>query len=351
MNRLLLILSLTLPGSLLAAVAEPDLLFQSSEMIDITLAAPFRLIDSERDKEKEYEGTLSYTDDTGQVVVLDAEFQVRGNWRLQKENCNYSQLWLDLKRGQTEGTLFANQNRLKLVVQCRRPGRYADLIIKEQQAYQMFAEFSDYNFDTRLVNTRYVDSEREDSSRTHLAFFIEHQNRLQDRFGMEEVDLNNIAIGQLNAEQANLVNLFMFLLGNTDFSIREGLEGEECCHNAKLLLSASGEYYAIPYDFDASGYVDAPYAGGPSPVMEIRSNRQRRYRGYCWHNDSLASATAVIQAARGNIAAITGDATRVSSRTAKSSSNYVEGFFEVLDEQRRFDRAILSDCRGPLADN
>ena len=89
MNRLLLLLSLALPGSLQAAVAEPDLLFQSSEMIDITLSAPFALIDSERDKEKQYQGTLSYTDESGQHVVLDAGFQVRGNWRLQKKNCNY----------------------------------------------------------------------------------------------------------------------------------------------------------------------------------------------------------------------------------------------------------------------
>lgn len=351
MSRLLLIFLLGLPGCVLAALAEPDPLFQSAEIVDITFAAPFRLIDRERDKEKEYEGSLSYTSGAGEVVSLDAKFQVRGNWRLQERNCDYSQLWVDLKRGQTKGTLFANQNRLKLVVQCRRPGRYGELIIKEQQAYQMFAEFSDYNFDTRLVNATYVDSEREDSSRTHLAFFIEHQNRLQDRFDMEEVDLNNVAIDRLNADQANLVNLFMFLLGNTDFSIRQGVEGDECCHNAKLLLSTSGEYYAIPYDFDASGYVDAPYAGEPSPVMEISSNRKRRYRGYCWHNDSLPSAAVVVQAARDNIAAITGDASRVSSRTARSSSKYVENFFAVLDEQRNFDRAIIGNCRGPVADN
>lgn len=347
MNRLLLILLIGFPIQLLAAAVEPDPLFESSEIIDISLTAPFRLIDEERDREKEYEGTLSYTSDAGETVVLDASFQVRGNWRLREENCDYSQLWIDLKRGQTPGTLFANQNRLKLVVQCKRQGRYADLLVKELQAYQMFEQFSQYNFDTRLVNASYVDSEREGRSRTHLAFFIEHQNRLQDRFGMEEVELNSIEIEQMNESQASLVTLFMFQLGNTDYSIKEGFEGDECCHNSKLLLSDSGEYFAIPYDFDGSGYVNAPYAGNPSPAMGIRNNRQRRYRGFCWHNEALTGAVATMVEARDEIAAITADETRVNARTARSSSNYVEEFFEILTDPRSFSDEIVGYCRGP----
>ncbi|NQV71194.1 MAG: hypothetical protein HQ498_14305 [Pseudohongiella sp.] len=346
MNRKLLILLFGLPSCLLAAASAPDPLFQSSEIIDITLTAPFSLIDDERDKEKEYEGSLSYTDAVGEQVRLDVGLQVRGNWRLRKDNCTYSQLWVDFKRGQVAGTIFENQNRLKLVVQCRRPDRYAELIVKEQQAYQIFAELSEYNFDTRLVNVSYVDSEREDSSRTQLAFFIEHQNRLQARFGMEEVELSSIPNEQLNASQASLVALFMYLLGNTDYSIAQAAEGEECCHNAKLLLSEAGDYFAIPYDFDASGFVNAPYAAEPAPAMNIRSNRQRRYRGYCKHNDALPSAMRIMLEARANIAAIVGDASRVSARTANSSSKYVQELFEVLADQRSFDRAIIGDCRG-----
>jgi len=154
----------------LGAVDGPDLLFQSTEVLDITLTAPFRTIDRERDKEKEYEGTLSYLSDSGEEVVLDVNLTVRGNWRLQKYNCQYSQLWVDLRRRQTTGTVFENQNRLKLVVQCGRQNRYLNFLAKEQQLYQIFGELSEFNFDTRLVNTNYVDSENPGRSRTHLAF-------------------------------------------------------------------------------------------------------------------------------------------------------------------------------------
>ncbi|MCH8263802.1 MAG: hypothetical protein IIC10_00280 [Proteobacteria bacterium] len=91
------------------AVLPPDPLFQSTDLLDITLVAPFDRIDRDRDKEQEYEGSLSYTDANGQEVVLDITLEVRGNDRLKKENCRYSQLWVDFKRRQTAGTQNESQ--------------------------------------------------------------------------------------------------------------------------------------------------------------------------------------------------------------------------------------------------
>ena len=137
MKRLLSILSIWAFTGVVSGAAEPDLLFQSADPFDITLNAPFRLIDRERDSELEYDGTLSYTDDSGEPVLLDVTLSVRGNWRLQKGNCRYSQLWVNLRRGQVPGTIFENQNRLKLVVQCDRSDKYASYIVKEEMLYQI----------------------------------------------------------------------------------------------------------------------------------------------------------------------------------------------------------------------
>jgi hypothetical protein len=240
MSRLLiLLLSWAFSTSVIAA-AVPDPLFASDELFDITITAPFELIDDERDKEKKYDGLVSYTDDSGQTIELDVELEVRGNWRLNKRNCNYSQLWLDFKRGQVGGTLFENQNRLKLVVQCRRQDRYADYIIREWQAYKLFGTLSEISLDSRLMNVTYIDSVDSDESRTHRAFFIEHQNRLAERFELEEVELNRVPRGELDQHQSTVVSVFMYLLGNTDFSLVQAAEGDECCHNAKLLTGDAG---------------------------------------------------------------------------------------------------------------
>ena len=235
----------SLAGAVSAQTAPADPLFADTTPLAITLTGPFEQIDDERDKDQEYRGTLTYTSPEGESVVLDARFEVRGNWRLSKSNCSYSQLWVDLRRGQLPGTFFENQNRLKLVVQCRRQSRYADFIRRELRAYQIFSLLSDFHFDTRELVVTYVDSEEGDS-RTHAAFFIEHQDRLADRFTMDEVQENSVVVSTLDPLQNALVSLFMYFLGNTDFSLIQGPPGEKCCHNSKLL--ASGEsLFPIPY--------------------------------------------------------------------------------------------------------
>ena len=325
--------------------AESDLLFQSTERLEITITAPFGRIDKERDKEIEYAGVLSYVDSAGATINLDVELGVRGNYRLIKSNCRYSQLWVDLKRGQLEGTLFANQNRLKLVVQCGRQNRYADYLFREQQVYTMFSEISDYDFGTRLLNVTYVDSEDEDDVRTHVAFFIEHQNRLADRFGMDKVESNGISRTELNARQGVLVSLFMFLIGNTDYSIIRGPENDACCHNSKLLVNADGEYFPIPYDFDASGFVDASYAPEPRPDFNLRSNRSRLYRGFCVPDDILSAAIKTYQDAKEGLNTIIGDTTYIGVRAVNRTIKFVDSFYEVINNPRKLQREIVRGCR------
>ncbi len=81
MNRLIaLLFSCTCLAT--AYAADPDPLFQSSQPLDIKLTAAFSVIDRERDREKKYDGILSYVDDTGAEVSFEVGLEVRGNWRL-----------------------------------------------------------------------------------------------------------------------------------------------------------------------------------------------------------------------------------------------------------------------------
>lgn len=327
------------------SAAEPDRLFQSSNALNISITAPMDEIDDTRDKEQEYEGTLSYLDDTGAEVVLNAAYSVRGNWRLDKRNCRYAQMWVNLQRSQVVGTLFENQNRLKLVVQCGSQDRYVDYIYKEMQAYDIFSELSELNFDTRLLNVSYIDSEDPDSIRTHVAFFIEHQNRVAERFGYDEVELNTLPLAELNPLQSTVVSMFMYLIGNVDFSIISGPEGEECCHNAKQLQDDAGEYYPVPYDFDASGFVDTNYAPEPDPRFNLRSNRSRLFRGFCVEQAVLDEALRIYQTKRDRIMSIVADDPNVSSRATNRNIRYLEDFYEVLDDERDIERAFIRNCR------
>jgi len=346
MCRFLSLLLCSVSSAVLFAAPSPDPLFQSADLLDITLVAPFDQIDRDRDKEREYERSLSYTDANGQEVVLDITLEVRGNDRLKKANCRYSQLWVDFKRRQTAGTLFENQNRLKLVVQCGRRVSYANYIVKELQAYKLFAEIFEINFDTRLLNVTYINSGRGNAGRTHLGFFLEHQNRLAARFDMEEVEINRVSSAELNPRQSTLLALFMYLIANTDCAVTRGSGGGECCHNAKLLQDRDRQYFPIPYDFDSSGFVNTNYAAPPDPALRISRNTRRLYRGFCVPPETLDAAIRVVQASRDRIVSIVGDTSHVDQRVANRSVRFVEDFFEIIDDPRRTERLIIRACRG-----
>ena len=344
MIRITILLAIIAIPVVSVQAADPAPLFQSGETLNITLTGPFREIDRERDKELEYEGTLAYTEADGRVVTLDARLEVRGNYRLRTDICRHAQLWVDLRRGQVPDTLFAGQNRLKLVVQCRQQGRYEDYVVKEYLAYKLFEQLTDVGFDTRLVNVTYNYSDDEGETRTHLGLFIENKDTVAERFETETVEENRVSLSDLDPRQSTLVGLFMMMIGNTDFSLAAGPEGDECCHNAKLLTNG-GAYQPIPYDFDGSGFVNASYAADPNPDFGIRNNRQRVFRGYCIHNEYVREIVPQFLEAKDAILAVVNDP-RLSSRSIESGIEYLEDFYELISDPEEIQDEILDDCRG-----
>ena len=254
-------------------------------------------------------------------------------------------MWVDLRRREVPGTLFEGQNRLKLVVQCRPQERYSDYIIKEFLAYQMFERLTAPGFGTRLVNVTYDYSDDDGESRTHLGLLVEHKDTVADRAGATNVDLNRVSLTDLEPVQSTLVALFMMMIGKTDFSLAAGPEGDECCHNAKL-LDREGSFVPIPYDFDASGFVNATYAADPNPSFGIRSNRQRLFRGYCLHNEYIDDAIPVFLNTQQDLFALVENSAITGRRAKRDAISYLEDFFELIGDSDEIDDEIISDCRG-----
>ena len=113
-----------------------------------------------------------------------------------------------------------------------------------------------------------------------------------------------IPIADLSAPDAARYALFQHMIANHDWSMRAGPVGKNCCHNAELIGPlAPGQTIPIPYDFDFSGFVGAPYATPPSE-LDITDVRQRLYRGYCIHNADVMAAARQMRDARPQILAV-----------------------------------------------
>lgn len=328
-----------LPAFMLAITLQSsaDPLFEADGAVDITLRAPFSELLREEDKSVEYPGTLIHGD-----VAFDVELSVRGNKRL--HTCRYPPLRVDFDNDQLDDTLFEHQKDIKLVVLCKGRSRYEDYLRTEYLVYRMLRLITPVSYDTRWVTVTYEDIGGQMEPRTEGAFFVERKSRIAKRLDLEKTDVEGIRVDELDPEQAALVGLFQYVIANPDYSIIAAPPGDDCCHNAKLLLREDGRYVPIIYDFDSSGIIDAEYAV-PNQSLGIRDVTQRVYRGYCAHNDDVRQARSRLLGVADRLKALVEDDALLRRRGKRTAMRFLDRSLDILRDDDRFEREIIRECR------
>jgi len=331
---------LTVPVSAQVS-ATPDPLFQGDEILHMTITAPLTTLVRERSKDDYLPGVIQYTEADGNAVKLDLEIRTRGHFR--HKTCDYPPLLLNLKKKQTDGTIFDQQNKLKLVIHCDKAERYEQTILREYLAYRILNAVTDMSFRARLLRVKYVNSEENGGGQERYAFLIEHKNRLGARYGLEDLKVDRTTVASIQPDRLNLTSVFEFLIGNTDFSPVAGAPDDECCHNYVLFGNDIDPVIAIPYDFDQSGFVDAPYAVA-NERFRIRSVRQRVYRGRCVNNEYVEASLRRFKDRRDAIYKLVYEQEGLESRVRKKIIRYVDDFYELIDDPRDIERKIIKKC-------
>jgi hypothetical protein len=91
----------------------------------------------------------------------------------------------------------------------------------------------------------------------------------------------------------------------------------------------------VPYDFDFSGLVDAPYATPPDGIA-ISNVRQRKYRGYCAHLAQARAFAAQLSPRRAEFLGVFAAIPGLDPREQARAANYLQGFFTDVDSGRIF---------------
>lgn len=320
-------------------------LFQSNAPLALTLSAPFRTIDGSRGDNRQYvPAVLSMTDKDGRETRLELKVRVRGDFRSQNRICTNPPLKLNLKRKTTADTIFAGENKLKLAVECRSYHSYQQYLLLEYLNYRIYQLLTDESLHVRLATVDYYDSERKRDLGKKQAFFIEDAGRFAKRMGLKEVHQKKLSPGAYDPARINLVEVFEYFIGNTDWSSIDGHLDEDCCHNIIPMASENGTLIPIPYDFDLTGLVNPGYAQ-VSDLLPIKSVRQRLYRGFC-HADGVVQATAAkFLAARDAIRALYTNQPGLSAHSKKYALGYIDRFYDTIQDRHKLQREIIGKCR------
>lgn len=317
-------------------------LFASHETLELTLVADFERLEDDRDEERPERLALLRTHaDDGSPVEIPLTVRTRGNFRLRSSTCAFPNLRLDFPPdAPTAGTPFAGQDRLKLVSHCRDRDDYEQNLLEEHLAYRLFNLLTEVSFRVRLARITYQDVHGAERPVTRYAFFIEDEDALAARVGGIHIDATGAHPDQLDPLTSARVELFQYMIGNTDFSIVN-------FHNSEPFLLPDGTYHPVPYDFDFSGLVDAPYAT-PAALLGTRSVRERVFRGFCRLGLPLEPLYEQFLALRPAVAETVRQQPALTPRNARAAERYLDDFYRIIEPPGRRRAMIDARCRKTI---
>jgi hypothetical protein len=306
----------------------------------MTLRTDIEWLVDERDDSLEVDGTVELGSLVGDAVTLPVQVRARGAFRRDKRNCNFPPLRLDFPLDGTSGTVFEGENRLKLVTPCHdNRDNYQRYVNDEYLAYRVLNTLTPYSFRVRLIEITYEDIEGDYETRTKFGFLIESDERMAERNRATHVEAEGMRPQYADGDQSVVFDLFNYMIGNLDWST--GL-----FHNAVLIRTADARYLTIPYDFDFSGVVNARYATEPPELAnQVRSVRQRLYRGFCRPELQFETVAPLFLAQRGAIEELYRTFTLYNDPEERDEAlEYYEEFWRVVSDRGEFDDEIVDEC-------
>jgi hypothetical protein len=357
------VLALAWPAVALAQDPVPDSarphqasaqLFASHEPLPLTIEAPFTSMFKEReDDAKEFPGKVTVHSADRPSVALDVDIRTRGKARLSRQICQFPPLRPDFPRTRVESTVFAGQDRLKLVTHCQDGrGEYEQYVLQEYLVYRVLNLLTDLSFLVRLVRGTYVDTEAKRDTVTRYGFLIESDEMLGIRTGGgEPVHVPGVPPAWVDAEYLALVEVFQYLIGNPDWSAFAKAANEDtCCHNTIPIGAPAGPVFTVPYDFDITGIVNPRYADElfqpETRRLGITRVRDRVYRGLCVSAVYFPSVFAKFNERREAIYALYAGLPQLDFRVLKDTRGYLDAFYRTINDPKAVEREFHRRCRA-----
>jgi len=336
------------------ALAEAPL-FSSHDVMELTIPLDFKSLCRPRETpDCDYTPTaLEYADGDGRKRSIPIEVKIRGGWRSLSKNCSAPLLFIRFadkgEAGGTDGTPFENQSLLPLTTHCGKgislesaqfSGRRSDweqYLLREYLAHRLYNVITDFSLKARLVKITYLNPDKPGRLISNYAFFTEHFDSMAKRNGTELLQRGSFDENALDARSADVLALFQFMIGNTDWSIVRQ-------RNTILVQEPDGRQVPAPYDFDMSGLVDAHYAG-PAPSLPIQRVRDRYYLGFCHPKTDWEALFAGYLEKQETLQSMAGDIPDLNKASLKSVNRFLDKFFQILHSNDSRKKKIIDKCQ------
>ena len=311
-------------------------LFSDKEPLEVELVTSLNELRNSKSDTVFFSTVLKYKSGNEEWDSLQVELRARGNTR--RKICHFPPIRIKIKKSASRNTIFAEDKSLKLVLPCQIANSFNGMIAKEYMCYKFYELVTPYHFQTRLIKLTLTDEKnRKSKSHNLVAFIIEDDDKVAKRFQNKISDAKIVKPNVINDTSAVRQDFFAFMIGNTDWSNT----GQ---HNVKVMADKNKKHIPLPYDFDMAGFVSAPYAV-PYDYLPIKTVQERLYRGLCRDPELLNYVRNQYIQLEPEFAKTMADHEKyLSSSDFKAASNFLDGFFEIIKNDRMYRDQILSKC-------
>jgi len=330
--------SLNIPYTVSDTLDEEIMLFESDELLEISLKFDITHYRRKRDDTEYLPAILIYHTSSTDSIVKNLRVRCRGKSRL--SICSFPPLMLNFQKQDSVEGEFSRVDKIKMVTHCSA-GR-EDYLLKEYLIYKLYNVLTDYSFRVRLLRVNYINTFKESKPIREFAFVIEPPESLCKRLNAVEVETRmNITQKQIRPEVMDRMAIFQYMIGNTDWTV-------PIFHNNVLILSQSyphgqGQGIAVAYDFDYSGLVNAGYAV-PADQLKINSVRERRYIGICRSEETFINALKEFADKKEDFYRVINEFQYLSLPQKKQMISYLDGFYRGFDKRNSIVKTLLKEC-------
>lgn len=303
--------------------------------IDLYLRADWKKIEKTK-KEKLYMPCELQTQSfSGDSISILAQVRTRGHMRL--EMCSFPPLKLKIDKSELTKYDLAPLDEMDIVHRCHDGIVYNQCLLREYLAYKIWEEISPYHFKTQLVRMHYLNPDGSSAHESNYAFLVENSEEVVDRLGGRRYKTPIISKASLDKRVFLTVALFEFMIGNTDWYIPSR-------HNLDFVaLPGHTLLVTIPYDFDYSGLVGAPYAVAHEK-LKLPSVDVRYYQGWCHPEPEVDEALKNFLAQKEDILSLPRSIEGLDEKSIKHAISYISEFYDIIENPKKLENQIIRHC-------
>ena len=262
--------------------------------------------------------------------------EVRGNFR--RDYCYMPPLKINFKYD-SSATLYTLKS-VKLVSECKPNIDFEQYLLKEFLVYKIYNLLTDKSLRVRLLRLNFKDNSAPAKDIFEYAFLLEAIKDLAKRNHCTEWKRPRLRQESTNREQMTLLAIFEYMIGNTDWSVTGGHNTYQIGSKEDILAMP----FAVPYDFDFSGLVSAPYAI-PSEQLSIQNVQQRLYRGYPRTIDEINKVLDVFKQQKENIYNLINKFDLLDKSGKKEMIYYLDEFYTTIGKPGDVIAVFINEAR------